>query len=610
MDELLNRLTKLRDDAVLFAEAHAELALLTRESRLSAVNLLHYFSLRQNELRDLQVELIKLGLTSLGILEGHTLATLNNVIGILERLLGREPSAAPAPPLAVDSSAELLDRRSEALFGPTPPERDCRIMVTMPSEAATDFEFVRRLLVSGMDVMRINCAHDGLDAWRAMVANLRAAEHAVGRPCKIQMDLAGPKLRTGTIKALGRVHKLRPARNSIGRVLQPARVWLVPVGQGAVAAREASLEARGVDLLATAVGDRLMLRDARGAKRRLTVVEVRGDARLVECDKTCYAQDGVQLRIERDGKHRGDIALVNVKETISPIPLETGDHLVLTRLALPGSEGARDATGAQLKPARIHCTLSEAFSYVRPGESVWFDDGKIGGLVERADNDEILVRITHAPPDGAKLRSEKGINFPDTALAAEALTAKDRDDLRNLIAEVDMVALSFVRSPRDVEQLQQVLASLHQAEKGIVLKIENRAAFEHLPAILLTALRSNTLGVMIARGDLAVEVGFERLSEIQEEILWLCEAAHVPVIWATQILEGLVKTGAPSRAEVTDAASSIRAECAMLNKGPNIVGSVEFLDGVLRRMESHYHKRRLMMRPLNVCRTKLLEHAP
>ena len=83
---------------------------------------------------------------------------------------------------------------------------------------------------------------------------------------------------------------------------------------------------------------------------------------------------------------------------------------------------------------------------------------------------------------------------------------------------------------------------------------------------------------MIARGDLAVEVGFERLAEVQEEILWLCEAAHVPVIWATQVLESVAQTGQPSRAEVTDAAMAERAECVMLNKGPHIGEAVRALD--------------------------------
>ena len=239
---------------------------------------------------------------------------------------------------------------------------------------------------------------------------------------------------------------------------------------------------------------------------------------------------------------------------------------------------------------------------VQAGQPVWLDDGKIGGIVEHNDGAEILVRITQTPPGGAKLRAEKGINFPDTVFELPALTAKDLADLETMAGKVDMVALSFVRSPQDVADLQQHFQRLGIPETGIILKIENRAAFENLPAILLTAMRSPHIGVMIARGDLAVEVGFERLSEVQEEILWLCEAAHIPVIWATQILEGMAKKGAPSRAEVSDAAMSIRAECAMLNKGPNIVETVRFLDGILQRMGNHYHKRRLMMRPLSVCR--------
>jgi pyruvate kinase len=103
---------------------------------------------------------------------------------------------------------------------------------------------------------------------------------------------------------------------------------------------------------------------------------------------------------------------------------------------------------------------------------------------------------------------------------------------------------------------------------------------------------------MIARGDLAVEIGYERLSEIQEEILWLCEAAHVPVIWATQVLESLVKRGMPSRGEFTDAAMAERAECVMLNKGPYIEEGIAVLDDVLRRMETHRIKRSAQLRPL------------
>jgi pyruvate kinase len=103
---------------------------------------------------------------------------------------------------------------------------------------------------------------------------------------------------------------------------------------------------------------------------------------------------------------------------------------------------------------------------------------------------------------------------------------------------------------------------------------------------------------MIARGDLAVEIGYQRLAEMQEQILWLCEAAHVPVIWATQVLENLVKKGRPSRAEMTDAAMAERAECVMLNKGPYIREAVHILDDVLQRMAAHQSKKTPQLRAL------------
>ena len=132
------------------------------------------------------------------------------------------------------------------------------------------------------------------------------------------------------------------------------------------------------------------------------------------------------------------------------------------------------------------------------------------------------------------------------------------------------------------------------------LKIENRRTVEALPRILLTAMGRPMTVVMVARGDLGVEIGFERMAEIQEEILWICEAAHVPVIWATQVLESLVKRGLPSRAEVTDAAMSGRAECVMLNKGPHILLALDFLCDVLARMEGHQTKKSALMRKLSV----------
>ena len=98
------------------------------------------------------------------------------------------------------------------------------------------------------------------------------------------------------------------------------------------------------------------------------------------------------------------------------------------------------------------------------------------------------------------------------------------------------------------------------------------------------------IGVMIARGDLAIETGWKNFATIQEEILRICEAAHIPDVWATQVLESLAKKGTPSRAEITDAAASQRAECVMLNKGLHIKKTIKLLDRILRKMQGFQNK--------------------
>ncbi|MBV9511034.1 MAG: hypothetical protein JO303_12215, partial [Caulobacteraceae bacterium] len=196
---------------------------------------------------------------------------------------------------------------------------------------------------------------------------------------------------------------------------------------------------------------------------------------------------------------------------------------------------------------------------------------------------------------------EKALNFPDTALEIEALTAKDREDLAFVAAHADGIEFSFVQSAEDVRLLQAALAEQRPGDwtdMGLILKIETAKAVTHLPEIIVQAAGRQPAAVMIARCDLSVEIGFARTAEIQEEILWLAEAVCVPVIWATQVLESLVKTGTPSRGEMTDAAMAARAECVMLNKGPYLLDAIDQLQTLLRRMDAHQHKKAPKLRRL------------
>lgn len=286
-----------------------------------------------------------------------------------------------------------------------------------------------------------------------------------------------------------------------------------------------------------------------------------------------------------------------------------GDSIVLShRPPEFGSEVMRvKAIPSPVDHFQTCCTVPGILDLLAVGASVYIDDGKIRTRVvdtqyPLADGQlGLLLQVTHASPKGAKLRPEKGLNFPNTVLPLSPLTEKDLSDLDFVATHTDIIGYSFVQQPADIEQLQQELdqrCSGRLLRPAIVAKIETAIAVNNLPELIIRAAGKQSFGVMIARGDLAVEIGYQRLAEIQEEILWLCEAAHVPVIWATQVLENLVKDGAPSRGEMTDAAMAERAECVMLNKGPFIAEAITILDDVLTRMANHQLKKTAQLRAL------------
>ena len=603
---LIGPLRELYDQAcALENEQATQLAAVDTTFQNSARNLIHYLAVRQHDIRPLQNELAALGLSSLGRLEAHTLATLQSVLVALHRLAEvPPPDLHTAPPVTFYTGPMLLNQHSLHLLGEPAGKRTVRIMVTMPSEAATDLSLLRSLLASGMDVMRINCAHDDAQGWAAMIDNLRLAQRELGRPCKIYADLAGPKLRTGAIEPLSHLVKFRPRRDPRGQVLQPAYLWITP--EPATPPANLDLKA-AINLPIDAPlfaeieeTDELHFVDARGRRRRLTVITKTPTGCVATCRRTGYIEQGTVLQLVRAKQTVANGRCGALPPLILPLALAIGDQLRLTNEDQLGRATQRNAAGEVITPAQIPITLAAVFAAAQPDEPIWFDDGKIGGQIVANDGKTITVLITQAPPGGGKLSAEKGVNLPATRLPVQALTAKDVEDLAFLVKHVDMIGLSFVREPADIELLQAKLDELGSSDVGIVLKIENEQAFTNLPRLLLTSLRNPPVGVMVARGDLAVEVGFERLAEVQEEILWLCEAAHVPVIWATQVLESMAKSGQPSRAEVSDAVMSGRAECVMLNKGAYIVPAVRLLNGVLERMNAHQTKKRSMLRKLAV----------
>jgi len=607
LEKLIDELESIRHDMTdLAEECTQQLDLLHPAWRDSGRNLLHYLALRRHDIRPLQERLSMLGLSSLGRAESHVCAALSTLLKVLYSLTGRPSQPFAGNMVGHVQGRQLLDQHTDLLLGHRPGTRRTRIMVTMPSEAADDYLLVRELLDSGMNCMRINCAHDSEDAWERMIENLRRAKRELGKTCRVLMDLGGPKLRTGPIEPGPAVIKWRPLRDDFGKEVEPARIWLRPAGNPDApdVPADAIIDLDGIWLSSLCVNDSIAFNDARGASRTIKIVSRTGHCWWGESHNTSYVIPGTTMhricntRQKNSGKKASSTTVGQFSGIPAPLLLHKGDTLILTRDLVPGKPAIHDQLGRLISPATIGCTLPEVFGSVRQGERIFFDDGKIGGIIRGVSPDRIKVEIITARPKGERLGAEKGINLPDSRLRLDALTEKDRNDLRFVIHHSHMVGMSFVQEVADVQALQHELNALGADDLGIILKIETRRGFEMLPDLILAAMKSQSAGVMIARGDLAVECGYERLAEIQEEILWLSEAAHIPVIWATQVLESLAKSGIPSRAEITDAAMGERAECVMLNKGPHMADAVRVLDNIVQRMGAHQNKKVSLLRQL------------
>jgi pyruvate kinase len=598
----LDELKTLRDAMErIEIEEQATLAAIAPRFQASAINLLHFIAFHRNNHPGLQLAMREAGLCSLGGCDGHLHASLSTVIGVLQKLEGlpAEPSNPSAAPSSLGGQA-LMQAHGERLLGGQLGEesrtRTAAIMVTLPALATEQAALIAELVEAGMDIARINCGHDGPEVWSNLVTLVRSAEAAAGRDVRIAMDLAGPKIRIGALPSQPGVVDARPLRNRYGTLLQSARILAVPM-EGADVPPDRQPDVATVDLLpirnegwhSLTMGDRLRARDSSGRWRELTVVDRLQRGLLLSCNQRCHFTSGLEF-LQEGGP--GKIVVGDLPAQEGDVLLRLGDRLWLT------SNGADHEVEA-IKGA-INCTVPEALADLKVGERVLFDEGRIAGLIREVCPGAVEVEITQARPKGNRLRADKGINFPDSRLKIPALTSRDLTDLAFAAAHADIVSYSFVSRSADIEVLQRELESHGREDLAVVLKIETRRAFLNLPRLLLTAMRyPRPLGVMIARGDLAIECGWEELAEIQEEILRICAAAHIPCIWATQVLDEMARHGMPTRAEITDAAMGARAEAVMLNKGPNITATVRTLGAIVARFhprqpESPRHREELL----------------
>jgi pyruvate kinase len=566
----------------------------------SAQNLIHYLAFRSFEIDLLQDRLREIGLPSLTHIEGHVMESLLSIKTIINHLLGEQKIEQSTGVITSAKSKKILSKNSKLLFGYKSKKRRARIMVTLPDIAADDPKYARRLLRAGMNSARINCAHDDANAWGKMIEHLNAAKLGLNKGCKVMMDLGGPKLRTGPMIAGPKVIHIKPTRNDLGEVVNPARVWIAPPDIPPPAdLYDAVLPIDENLFLKIKRGSTISFMDSRNKRCKIIVDGKEGAGRWGLCRDSAYITTGTRMEVQRLKKNGQQSQYVGELMPLEQhLLLKQNDILILKRDPKPGENATHNENGELIKPAFISCTLPDVFEYVKEGEPIFFDDGKIEGLIKEVHPDFLKIKITHAKDLGTKLKADKGINLPDSDLPIGGLTDKDIEDMKFVVSHADAVNFSFVNDPGDVEQLQQCIDELN-GDIGIILKIETKRAFRNLPGIILKAMRNYPVGVMIARGDLAIETGWKNFASIQEEILRICGAAHIPDIWATQVLESMAKKGVPTRAEITDASMAQRAECVMLNKGIYILKAVKLLDRILVKMQRYQKKKETILPKLS-----------
>jgi pyruvate kinase len=445
------------------AQANFRLRMKERENKCSRDNLLCYLALRKHDLSDLQLRLAEQGLSSLGMLEGEVLVSIEQV---LKHFGIRPGNTSSLCKINSKSAGLLLGKRSKLIFGSPAKGRRTYIMVTLDSSDIYQHELLEQLLENGMDIARINCAHNTDREWNSIIKAIREAEERLIQRekvtrsrCMILMDLGGPKIRTGPMDLKVRPLKISVPKNLYGRAVRFVEGFLDTEASYTELVNQVKEPSTFVIAISTGndrglgslqKDQKITFKDARDDRQRtITVLERISPTRVrIGLEQTAYLKEGIKLECQTNSNNNKKCSFRVRATKPQPIELkvEAGNELRLYRDARLGHSGA----GSDGKPAAISCTHPEVLDQVRIGHRIFIDDGKIEALVRSSNEQYLGLEIISPKGITTTIKSNKGINFPDSSLKMPALTP---DDIRNLgfvVEHADMVGLSFVHRPEDL----------------------------------------------------------------------------------------------------------------------------------------------------------------
>ncbi|CAG9622314.1 pyruvate kinase [Sutcliffiella rhizosphaerae] len=531
---------------------------MTENKVKSYENLLAYLVCRKYGMEEWKKVLLKGGIT---LNHKAVMYSLRQIIARQEKALEQKPITPQEADKQLDTNKKKVHFHQENGFFP--------VMVTLDVSMLKNREIFRKLMEAGMNIARINCAHDDSAVWEEFIKEIKLLNTQVTHSCKIYMDLAGPKIRLGKFRREQKQLKIK-IKNSVsqvGLITKSDEITTVRKGKYPfVLAVDTT-----IDFLQYKIGEQLELND-------VTFIIVK----IVD-DESFLASIHESVSIDENSKITSRLGSLLVKN-IEMVPVELrvryGEILRIHRQEEYLGHGATATL-----PATVSVNLPKTLHNIRVNDRVSIDDGRVEGFVLEMKERYIDIQITSKNRKTFTIKEGKGINFPDSLvfLNVAAITKKDLHDLQFISKYADIIGVSFVHQAKDLRMVHERLNMLTTRNIPLIAKIETKDAVTRLPAILKEGLTLPAFGIMIARGDLAVEVGFEQMATVQEEILKIAHSAHIPVIWATQVLESLTKYGQPTRAEISDVYLGSRAQCIMLNKGEFIEDSVI----ALQRIQTH-----------------------
>ncbi len=555
---------------------------------MSYLNMQDFLTLKKDDLRSLQVELMMQGLSSLSRSHMHLLYTIEHELELLGCMLDKEESAKYDAISPLDAHRQIEERGA---FIKGQKEKNA-VMLTLPSNASEDINFRKVLHKESITAVRINTAHDSPEIWKEMAKMVKNINQKYREACplKIYVDLAGPKIRTGEIKK--RTEPFRICTKDMKTfMLVPATGNITHLIDEEGAHRSAVIAVDDEFYGHLKHADMIEINDHDRKTRFYKIDTWTRDQCTVKCGKKVEISSQTELKIQQDKRQYRITTPINFKMVPEEIRVFEGDKIVLS---------GKTALGHVVENADFKAIVSlkmdkHLFGYLKEQDRVYIDDGKIKLRVIEQREDELLCRVERANVSGKVIKEEKGINFPDSSLDIAAITEEDKENLQHIVGFADIIGISFTQTQKDVQMLKELLRDNNHI--AIVTKIETNQGVHNLPHILSALSTWHNSAVMVARGDLAIEVGFENLAAVQGEIFDLCEAAHTPVIYATQILENLMKKNLPSRAEIIDASISHRADCVMLNKGPFAQRTIEVLEKIIASMQPNFYKSQPLLSP-------------